>query len=81
MGKNLDIDLSKLGKKVECRDPEHKDNRSINSGDWWMEWPDFILRCEECHKRRQNINSVAEKLTDDNAASHEQLELPDDSGE
>ena len=75
MGKNLGIDLSKLAKKVECRDSEHKDNRSINSGDWWMEWPDFILRCEACHKRRQNVNSAEKELTDENVVSQEQLEL------
>ena len=74
MGKNLDIDLNK--KKIECKDPEHKNGRN-NSGDWWMEWPDFILRCEACHNRRQS--GIAEKPVDDNLAS--ELEFLDDSGE
>ena len=67
--------LNKPAEKVECQDPEHQGNRTVNNGDWWMEWPDFVLRCDACHKRANKLNNIKKKV--DEAISQEQLELLD----
>jgi hypothetical protein len=36
----------------------------IVRGDWWMEWPDFVIRCDACQKKREKLNKVAEKSYD-----------------
>ena len=75
MGKNLNVTLNKPIEKIECQNPEHEGDRSMNSGDSWMEWPDFLFRCEACHMKREKPNKVVEKL--DDAVSQEQIELLD----
>jgi hypothetical protein len=75
MGKNLNMSLNKPAEKVECQDPEHEGDRSINNDDWWMEWPDFVFRCDACHKKSNKLNNIAEKV--DDTMSQEQLELLD----
>jgi hypothetical protein len=73
MGKNLNVSLNKPAKKVECQDPEHEGDRSNNSGDLWMEFPDFIFRCDACHERREKLNNIARKNNE--SISQEQLEF------
>jgi len=65
MGKNLNVNLDKPVKKLECQDPEHEGNRRIADDDLWMEWPDFILRCDECYKRGKKVDNIPEKYDDD----------------
>jgi len=73
IGKNLNGSPNKPAKNNECQDPNHEGDRGINQGDWWMEWPDFVLRCDACHKKRNRANNVKKKH--DDALSQEQLEF------
>ena len=67
MGKNLNVNLNKPSKKVECQDPEHVGDRRIGNGDLWMEWPDFIIRCDACYKRGKKVETIPERPDDDTA--------------
>jgi hypothetical protein len=47
----------KVEKKPECDDPQHEGDRTLNPGDWWMCWPDFVFRCQACYERQEKLKN------------------------
>ena len=44
-------------KKPECDDPQHEGDGTLNPGDWWMCWPDFVFRCQVCYERQEKLKN------------------------
>jgi hypothetical protein len=58
------VNLIQSFERVECQNPEHEGDRSVN-GDLWIEWPDFIFRCHACHKRLKKVDNIPGNPDDD----------------
>ena len=52
------MDMTRSSKRVECQDPKNEGDRSITNGDWWMEWPDFFIRCDAYQKKKEKLNNI-----------------------
>ena len=74
MARNLNTDMTRSSKRVECQDRKHEGNRSVTNADWWMEWPDFDIRYDACRKKREKLNNIARK-NGDAMSQQEQFEL------
>ena len=55
----------KAEKKPECDDPEHIGDRTLNPGDWWMCWPDFVFRCQTCYERQEKLKKEKQEAPEE----------------
>lgn len=63
----------KVEKKYECEDSEHVGDRKLNRGDWWMCWPDFVLRCQTCYERHERLKNRKRESRGEESSQEELL--------
>ena len=55
----------KVETKPVCDDPEHTGDRTLNPGDWWMCWPDFVFRCQTCYERHEKLKKEKQEAPEE----------------